>query len=235
MMKVRKGAERGRTEAGWLHGRHTFSFGEYYDPAQMGFRGLRVINEDVVEPGGGFGTHGHRDMEIITVVLSGRLRHEDSLGHGATLAVGEVQTMSAGTGIRHSEMNESQTERVHLLQIWIEPRAAGLESRYAQKAFAGSESRGRLRRVAGGEAIERDAALSIQTDADVHLAALEPGEQVEHVLRAGRGAWVQVAAGAARVNGATLRAGDGAQIEGDAVVRIEGAAPATMLLLFDLA
>ena len=235
MLTVRSAAERGLTEIGWLHSRHSFSFGEYHDPRHMGFRSLRVINDDLIAPAAGFGTHGHRDMEIISVVLEGALEHKDSLGHGEVLRPGEVQVMTAGRGIRHSEFNPSKTDRTHLLQVWIMPERSGLPPAYAQKAFARGEWTNRLRRVAGRDGIDRDGALAINQDADLFLAELAPNATVEHALRPGRGAWVHIATGSATVEGAALSAGDAAAIEQAPKVTIAtGAAPA-FVLFFDLA
>ena len=234
MVKIRKSSERGQTEIDWLHSRHTFSFGEYYDLRHMGFRSLRVINDDVVEPGQGFGTHPHRDMEIITVVLEGALEHRDSLGHGEVLRPGEVQVMTAGHGIRHSEFNPSRTERVHLIQIWILPETKGLEPAYAQKKFPASEQANALRRVAGRDDVERDGALKIHQDADLYLATLSAGKSLRAPLRPGRGAWVHVATGAATVAGQQLEAGDAVSIESTTEFRISGDAEVTELVLFDL-
>jgi redox-sensitive bicupin YhaK (pirin superfamily) len=231
MISVRRSEERGHFDHGWLDTRHTFSFAEYLDPRFMGFRDLRVINEDRVQPGEGFGTHGHRDMEILSYVLEGQLAHRDSLGHGETLRPGEVQRMSAGTGVRHSEYNGSATSRVHFLQIWILPERAGIAPGYEQKAFPADERRGRLRLVAapGGP----DGALSIHQDVRVYAGLLAPGERARLELAPGRGAWVQVARGKVRVNGVELGAGDGAALEEEASVEVEGVEDAEVLA-FDL-
>src|SRR5262249_10063678 len=194
----------------WLDSRHSFSFGDYYDPAQLGFRSLRVLNDDRVAPGTGFGMHPHRDMEILTWVLSGALEHADSLGNGSVIRPGQVQRMTAGTGILHSEYNPSETEPVHLLQIWIVPAHKGLTPGYEERTFEPSELRGRLRLLASADG--RDGAVTIHQDADVYAALLGPGQAVTHALRPGRSAWVQVAEGAVTLNGQPLRAGDGAAV-----------------------
>ena len=232
MIGVRPGGARGHSRFGWLDSRHSFSFGDYYDPAHMGFRSLRVINEDRVAPGEGFGTHGHADMEIISYVLEGALEHKDSLGTGAVIRPGEVQRMTAGTGIRHSEFNPSAAEPVHFLQIWILPDRERLAPGYEQRAFAESDRRGRLRLVAAPDG--RNGSVTVHQDALVFATLLESGESVEHRFEKGRGGWLQIARGAVRANGATLRAGDGAAIEQEPALRIEGLESAE-LLLFDLA
>lgn len=232
MITVRPSAERGLAEHGWLHSRHTFSFSDYYDPRHMGFRALRVINQDVVEPGQGFGRHPHRDMEIISYVLEGALRHGDSLGTGALLRPGEVQRMSAGTGVVHSEENGSTSEPVHFLQIWIEPAQRGLPPSYEQKLFPDEERRGRLRLVVAPDGAE--GALRIHQDARLYAALLGPGQSVTHSLPGGRHAWVQVARGAVTLNGTALAAGDGAAVSGESSLAIVASADSE-LLLFDLA
>ena len=232
MIAVRQAQERGHFNHGWLDTYHTFSFADYYDATQMGFRALRVINEDRVAPGKGFGMHAHRDMEIVTYVLSGALEHKDSLGHGEVLRPGELQRMTAGTGIRHSEFNPSLTESVHLDQIWILPQASGLAPSYEQKAFAADERHNRLRLVAspGGD----DGALTIQQDARLYLASLDPGAQVAHALEAGRHAWLQVLRGSVQLNGTPLSTSDGAPISDETALSIQASEPAE-ILLFDLA
>ena len=231
MISVRRSAERGHFDHGWLDTRHTFSFAEYLDPRFMGFRDLRVINEDRVQPGEGFGTHGHRDMEIISYVLEGELAHRDSLGKSETLRPGEVQRMSAGTGIRHSEFNGSATSPLHFLQIWILPAQPGVAPGYEQKAFPEAERRGRLRLVAAPDGA--GGALSIHQDVRVYAGSFAPGERDRVELAAGRGAWIQVARGSVRVNGVDLGAGDGAAIEEEAALEIEGVEPSEVLA-FDL-
>jgi len=223
---------RGSTRTGWLESRHTFSFGDYRDPLHMGFRSLRVINEDRVVPGAGFPTHGHADMDILSYVLEGALEHEDSLGNGAVIRPGEMQRMSAGTGIRHSEFNPSGTEAVHFLQIWIIPDRRGLAPGYEQRAFPESERRNRLRLVASADG--RAGSVTVHQDASVYVANLAPGQSVEHPLAPGRGAWVQVARGIAALNGTQMRESDGAAIEGERAITL-AAETDCELLLFDLA
>jgi quercetin 2,3-dioxygenase len=232
MMKIRHGAERGHFDHGWLDTYHTFSFADYYDPEQMGFRSLRVINEDRVAPGMGFGMHGHRDMEIITVVLSGALEHRDSLGSGEILRAGEVQHMTAGTGIRHSEFNPSATEPVHLYQIWLLPDRQGLTPSYAQKAFPMEQRRNRWQLVASPDG--REGSLKIHQDARLHLASLTDAQELRHELAKGRHAWLQVLTGEVLVNGAKLTAGDGAAVTDENLLSVR-AAKAADVLLFDLA
>ncbi|MFO0829164.1 MAG: pirin family protein [Phycisphaerales bacterium] len=226
--------ERGATDIGWLKSRHTFSFGEWFDASKMGFRTLRVINDDRVAPGAGFDTHGHRDMEIVTVVLAGALTHRDSLGHEETLRPGEVQAMTAGTGIRHSEFNASRTDEVHFLQVWILPGQRGLRPSYAQRAFPAEERRGRLRRVVAGRDADRDGAILIGQDAELWLGDFRAGERATHALTAGRSAYLHVAAGAVTVDGEPLGAGDGIGIVDATQVEIGGAGESGSVLLFDL-
>jgi redox-sensitive bicupin YhaK (pirin superfamily) len=232
MITVRPGAARGRTALGWLDSYHTFSFGDYWDRQHTGFRSLRVINEDRVEPGSGFGTHPHRDMEILTWVLSGALEHRDSLGTGSVIGPGEIQRMTAGTGILHSEYNPSADEPVHLLQIWLLPERKGLTPGYEQRAFPEEGRRGRLQLLASRDG--RDGAVTIHQDADLFAAELAPGQAVTHALRPGRSAWVQVTRGAVNLNGKALRAGDGAAVRDEPALRLE-AEEGAGLLLFDLA
>jgi redox-sensitive bicupin YhaK (pirin superfamily) len=232
MITVRPGKERGHFDHGWLDTYHTFSFSQYHDPAHMGFRSLRVINEDRVEPGAGFPPHSHRDMEIITYVLAGGLAHKDSMGNASTIRPGNVQRMSAGTGVTHSEYNGSDTEPVHLLQIWILPQTRNLPPSYEEKVFSAADKQGRLRLVASQDA--RDGSARIHQDASVYASLLEPGQTVRHPLAAGRGAWIHLVSGAATVNGKLLTTGDGAAIEQEADIEIVATA-ATELLLFDLA
>ena len=232
MINVRRADERGHFNFGWLDTYHTFSFGDYYDPRHEGFRSLRVINEDRVHPGRGFPTHPHRDMEIITYILSGALEHRDSMGTGSVIRPGEVQRMSAGTGVTHSEANPSTTEPVHLLQIWLLPRERGIRPSYEQKAFAEREKRARLRLVASSDG--RDGSVRIHQDAGLYAALLAPGEEVTHRLAPGRAAWVQVARGAVTVNGQPLGQSDGAAISDEAELLIAGVEPSE-ILLFDLA
>ncbi len=232
MIRVRHSDERGHADHGWLDTYHTFSFADYYDPAQMGFRDLRVINEDRVQPGKGFPPHSHRDMEILTYVLEGALEHKDSLGTGSVIRPGEVQRMSAGTGITHSEYNHSRSELLHLLQIWILPAQRGLAPGYEQRLFPAAEREGRLRLVASADG--RDGSLTIHQDVRVFAGQLNNREDVTHQLGSERHAWLQVATGAVMLNGVRLRAGDGAAVSDEPTLRIAGDAPAE-ILLFDLA
>jgi redox-sensitive bicupin YhaK (pirin superfamily) len=231
MIRVRKAAERGHFDHGWLDTYHTFSFADYYDPDHMGFRSLRVINDDRVEPGQGFGMHGHRDMEIITYVLDGALEHRDSLGNGSVLRPGELQHMTAGTGVRHSEFNPSDQEWVHLYQIWLLPDRKGLRPSYEQKAFSEEERRGALRLVASptGE----HGALTIHQDVRLYLSTLKAGETVAHTLKPGRHAWLQVLRGRAVLNGHPLSTGDGAAVSEEDKLKIQGQDDAEVML-FDL-
>ncbi len=232
MLALRKSADRGHFNHGWLDTYHTFSFGDYYDPAQMGFRALRVINEDRVAPGGGFGMHGHRDMEIVTLVLSGELAHKDSLGHGRALRPGELQRMSAGTGIRHSEFNASTTEPVHLYQIWLAPRAAGLPPSYEQKAFDPAQRRGRWQLLASPSG--ENGSLTIQQDARILLADLDAGQELTFELPPGRHAWLQVLRGPIALNGKLLATSDAAAISDESRLALRADAAAEVML-FDLA
>jgi redox-sensitive bicupin YhaK (pirin superfamily) len=230
MMKIRRAEQRGHADLGWLKTHYTFSFAGYYDPENMGFRALRVINDDQVAPGGGFDTHPHRDMEIITYVLSGALEHKDSMKNGRVIRAGELQYMAAGTGVFHSEFNPSSTEPVHLLQIWIIPEKKGLKPRYAERT--GSElPSGRLNLVAakGG----RDGSIDINQDSDLYLAKLNPGESVTYQLRPQRYAWVHVAEGEVTLNGENLRAGDGAALSEEDTLKLT-ARERAQVLLFDL-
>ncbi len=232
MLQPRYANERGHANHGWLDTFHTFSFADYHDPAHMGWGDLRVINEDRVQPGMGFGMHGHHDMEIITYVLAGALQHKDSLGNSAIIRPGEVQRMSAGTGVMHSEFNPSRTEPVHLLQIWIEPDTTGVQPGYEQKFFQADEKRGRLRLVASRDG--RECSVSIHQNAAVYVTLLEPGETVAHCLAPGRRAYVQVAHGAVTVNGQALNAGDGTRVKDEAEIALVGVETGTEVLLFDL-
>jgi len=233
MMIVRKGSERGHTDAGWLDSRHTFSFGDYHDPDAMGFRTIRVINDDRVAAGGGFPTHGHRDMEIISYVLDGALEHRDSLGTGSVIRPGDVQRMSAGTGVRHSEFNASKTEAVRFLQLWILPERAGLPPGYEQKSFAAAERQGRLRLVASRDG--RQGSVTVHQDASLYVATLAHSEQTSFTLPKGRFAWVQVARGQGALNGEPLAEGDGAAITAVDELTLTGQSPNSELLLFDVA
>jgi len=232
VVEIRRSADRGTADLGWLFSRHTFSFGDYYDPRQMGFGPLRVINEDRVAPGGGFPTHPHRDMEILTYVLDGALEHKDSLGTGSVIRPGDVQIMSAGTGIRHSEFNHSKSEPVHFLQIWMLPERNGLAPRYGQKAFDAATRRGKLKLVASRDG--RDDTVRIFQDIDIYAATLGKGDRVSHPLKAGRHGWIQVARGSVAVNGKALAEGDGAAISSEPRIEIAGT-DAAEILLFDLA
>ena len=232
MITKRPAAERGATRTDWLDSRHTFSFNRYYDPNFTGFGDLLVINEDTVAPGGGFGTHGHRDMEIISYVVKGALEHRDSTGAESVIRPGELQRMSAGTGVRHSEFNHSKDEPVHFLQIWITPEREGLAPGYEQREFAEEERRGRLKLVASRGGV--DASVTIHQDAEVYASTLGAGEEVSHEARAGRRAWVQVIEGVLELNGVELRAGDGAAVSDEPRLVMRATEPSE-LLLFDLA
>jgi len=232
MITIRKAEDRGHFDFGWLDTYHTFAFGDYYDPEFMGFRSLRVINEDRVAPRTGFPTHGHRDMEIITYVLEGSLNHRDSMGNGSAIRPGEVQRMTAGSGVTHSEQNSSKTDAVHLLQIWILPNATSLRPGYEQKTFTNEEKRGRLRLVASDDG--RDGSVTINQDAAIYASVLEPGGEVVHQLGANRNAWIQVARGAVTVNGNDLNQGDGAAVNAESAITIAGREESEVLL-FDLA
>jgi hypothetical protein len=230
MMKIRKANERGHADHGWLNTWHTFSFADYHDPQHMGFRSLRVINDDLVAPGQGFGTHGHRDMEIITYLLSGALEHKDSMGNGRIIRPGEFQYMAAGSGVQHSEFNPLPDQPSHLLQIWILPDRRGYEPRYAEKSFNGAAN-GRLNLVAsrGG----RQDSLAINQDADVWLAKLSAGDGVTHSLQSGRHAWLHLAEGEVEVNGHRLASGDGAAVSDETQLSVKALKP-SQVLLFDL-
>jgi redox-sensitive bicupin YhaK (pirin superfamily) len=231
-MTIRPAAERGHADHGWLDSHHSFSFANYYDPEHMGFRALRVINEDRVAPGKGFGRHPHRDMEIVSYVLEGALEHEDSMGTGSVIRPGDVQRMSAGTGVTHSEFNASQSDLVHFLQIWLIPGQRGIAPSYEQKTFSREEKKGRLRTVASPDG--RDGSVTIHTDAVLYAGVFESGDTTELTLAPGRHAWVQVARGKVRVNGRDLMAGDGAAISDDSSVHVEGI-DVGEVLVFDLA
>jgi quercetin 2,3-dioxygenase len=233
MITIRRSQERGGADHGWLNTRHTFSFDTYYDPRHMHFRALRVINEDVVQPGEGFPTHPHRDMEIITYVLEGALEHKDSLGNGSIIRPGDGQRMSAGTGILHSEFNASKTEPVHLLQIWIMPESKGIQPGYEQKAFPEAEKRGRLKLIAAHSG--ENGTVTVHQDVSLYVALLDDKQKVEHRLAPGRHAWLQVAKGAVLLNGTRLAPGDGAAISDEQKLAIAGAQDGTEVLLFDLA
>jgi redox-sensitive bicupin YhaK (pirin superfamily) len=232
MIRVRKAAERGHFDHGWLDTYHTFSFGDYYDPAHMGFRSLRVINDDRVAPGQGFGMHGHRDMEIVTYVLEGSLRHRDSLGNGSVIPAGELQRMTAGTGVRHSEFNPSDKEWVHLYQIWLLPERGGLEPSYEQLAVGKDQQQGQFRLVASPNGA--DGSLTIHQNARLYLASLLPGQAVARAIEPGRAAWLQVLRGSVDLLDNRLSAGDGVAITDENSVDVQAAAPSEVLL-FDLA
>lgn len=230
-LQIRRAGERGRADHGWLRARHSFSFADYYEPAHMSFRSLRVLNEDVIAPGRGFGTHPHRDMEIFSYVLEGALEHRDSLGNGRIIRPGQIQLMSAGCGVTHSEFNPSATEPTHLLQIWIQPRARDLPPRYHE--WRPAPELAAAPKVLVISADGRDGSATIQQDADIHRVLLTPGQNVTHHLRAGRGAWLQVVRGALTLNGAPLAAGDGASTEQPGRLTLTATEP-TEALLFDL-
>jgi len=232
MITIRRSNERGHFDHGWLNTYHTFSFDQYYDPRYMGFRNLRVINEDFVAAGRGFPKHGHRDMEIITYILEGALKHEDSMGSGSVIRPGDVQRMTAGTGVRHSEQNASDSERVHLLQIWILPHTVGLEPGYEQKAFSEEERRGQLRLIASEDG--REGTVQVHQDVSLFASLLPAGQELEHAMDQQRYAWLQVARGAVDVNGERGDQGDGFVAIGESSLRIRAEADAE-LLLFDLA
>ena len=234
MITIRRSEERGHADHGWLHSHHTFSFANYYDPNFIGFRSLRVINEDRVAPGRGFGEHGHRDMEILSYVLEGSLAHKDNMGHQETLGPNEIQRMSAGTGVQHSEFNASKERPVHFFQIWIEPASAGMPATYEQIQFDASEKKGKWKLLAGPRGGEH--AATINQDAYAYVAELAPEETLTHSLPAGRFAWVHVVRGEANVNGKMLSEGDAAALSEEAGVTVEakGEEP-TEVLLFELA
>jgi redox-sensitive bicupin YhaK (pirin superfamily) len=231
MIVKRPAAERGHFDHGWLDTSHTFSFADYHDPARMGFRSLRVINEDRVAPGKGFGTHSHRDMEIITYVLEGALAHADSMGNRSTIVPGDVQRMSAGTGVTHSEFNGQRDRPVHFLQIWLLPDRRGLAPGYEQKAIPEAEERGVLRLVASRDG--REGSVTIHQDADLYASRLLPGERVKHALAEGRHAWLQMVSGRVELNGTALGAGDGAAVSQETGLEVVALEPAHFLL-FDL-
>lgn len=231
MLTIRKAEDRGHENHDWLDTSHTFSFAEYHDPRFMGFGPLRVINDDRVAPGGGFPPHSHRDMEIITYILEGALQHQDSMGNGSVIKRGEVQRMSAGTGVTHSEYNASKKEPVHFLQIWIVPRRSGLPPSYEQKYFSDDEKRGRLRLIASPDGA--DGSLRIEQDARIFAALLEGGKAVSHSFEKGRLGWLHVASGSAEVNGTALKAGDGVAIDGAEKLSIRSKDRGE-ILLFDL-
>lgn len=230
MLTIRKAEDRGHANHGWLNARHSFSFADYYDPRWMGFRSLRVLNDDTIAGGGGFGTHPHRDMEIITYVLSGALEHKDSMGNGRVIRPGDVQYMAAGTGVQHSEFNHSETEPVHLLQIWIIPDTKGVKPAYAERSFSKAPT-ARFHLIASKDG--RDGSIQIHQDADTYLLKLTPGESADYALRTTRHAWVQIAEGQVSLNGKELKAGDAAAVSDETLLRLT-ATKAAQVLLFDL-
>ncbi|MGZ3687844.1 MAG: pirin family protein [Bdellovibrionota bacterium] len=231
MIKIRKSEDRGHAKHGWLDSHHTFSFSSYYDPNFTGFRDLLVINEDRVIPGEGFGKHGHKDMEIVSYVLEGALEHKDSLGTGSVLRPGDVQRMSAGKGVQHSEFNHSKQEPVHFLQIWITPEKAGTAPSYEEKRFSAEEKKNQLRLIVSPDG--RAGSLHIQQNASIYASVLEAGKELELAIKSGRHAWVQVARGALELNGQTLSEGDGAAVSEERVLKIMGKKTAEFLV-FDL-
>jgi quercetin 2,3-dioxygenase len=232
MVEIRHSEDRGQADHGWLKSFHSFSFADYHDPAHMGFGALRVINEDRVQPGTGFGTHGHRDMEIISYVLEGALEHKDSMGNGSVIRPGAVQRMSAGTGVMHSEYNPSSAELLHFLQIWIEPGVRGIRPGYEERRFDAAAKRGRLRLIASPDG--RDGSVTIHQDAMLFAGLFDGEESAVHALAAGRRGYVHLARGEARVNGRQLRAGDALKVSGEQEIRIDCGA-GSEVLLFDLA
>jgi len=231
MITIRKAEERGHFDFGWLNTYHSFSFGDYYDPKHSSFRTLRVINEDFVQAGRGFPTHGHRDMEIVTYILQGALEHRDSMGTGSIIRRGDAQRMSAGTGVTHSEANPSPDEPVHLLQIWIFPSERDLQPEYEEKKFSDDEKRNKLRLIVSPDG--SDGSVKIHQDAKLFASLLDDGQEVVHSLGEGRGAWLQVAAGSVKFNDVTLKQGDGAAVSQESNLRITAEGPAEVLL-FDL-
>jgi redox-sensitive bicupin YhaK (pirin superfamily) len=231
MLQIRKSEERGVANHGWLQSRHTFSFGSYHDPKHVGFGPLLVINEDQVQAGQGFGTHGHRDMEIISYVLSGALEHKDSMGTGSVLHYGDVQRMSAGNGVRHSEFNHSQSEQVHFLQIWIQPNVTGIPPSYEEKHFAPESKLGQLRLIASSDG--RDGSVVIHQDAAIYATIMAEGDSLRHELASGRIAYVHVIRGEVSVNGVALKGGDALKITEETLVSLQDA-KAAEVLVFDL-
>jgi redox-sensitive bicupin YhaK (pirin superfamily) len=229
MITKRPAAERGQADLGWLKTSYSFSFADYFDPAHMGYRTLRVLNDDVIAPGGGFGTHGHRDMEIVTYILSGALRHEDSQGNGAVLRAGDVQYMSAGRGILHSEFNASDSEPVHLFQLWILPSERGLDAAYEDRSFSLEERTDALQLIVSRDG--REGSLRMNQAADIFAARLTAGATLEHELRPGRGAWIQVASGSLELNGVRLEPGDGAAMEEESLLALRAVEGCELLLI----
>lgn len=232
LITIRKSEDRGRADFGWLHARHSFSFGDYYDPKHMGFRSLRVINEDRIDPAKGFGTHPHKDMEIITYVIRGQLEHKDSMGNGSVIDPGTVQGMSAGSGVQHSEFNPSSSDPTHLIQIWIQPAEMGVEPRYDQLTLSDEESRNVLRLLVSGDA--REDAMQMQQDGQMYVSRLDAGVSVRHSVAKGRGVWIQVISGSVDLHQNVLNAGDGASIEDEEEFLISALESDTHILLFDL-
>ena len=232
MIKIRPAQERGNVNLGWLNSKHTFSFGGYYDPNHMGFSNLRVINEDQVQPSQGFGTHSHQDMEIISYVLSGELEHKDNIGNGSVIRPGDVQRMSAGTGIAHSEFNASDAEPVHFLQIWIQPGQRGIKPSYEQKNFSEAEKQGKFKLVASPDG--RDNSVTIHQDANLYATVLNQGDRVTYDSDKNRSLWLQVVRGSAKVNGQILQTGDGAAITQESELELVATTENTEILLFDL-
>ncbi len=230
--ETRRAQDRGRANFGWLDSRHTFSFGQYHDPQHMGFGPLRVINEDRVAPGRGFDTHGHQDMEILSYVIDGELAHKDSIGTGSVIRPGDLQRMTAGTGVRHSEFNASQTAPVHFLQIWLLPERAGLAPGYEQKSFSRADKLNRLKPI--GSRDGQGGSVTIHQDVGLYATVLEAGSSVRHALAAGRKGWIQVVRGSVQVGATRLDAGDGAALEGAASIELQGLAAESEALLFDL-
>jgi redox-sensitive bicupin YhaK (pirin superfamily) len=232
MITIRKSIDRGHVHHGWLEARHTFSFGEYRDPRQMGFRSLRVINQDIVAPGAGFAPHSHADMEIITYVLDGAVEHKDSTGGGGVIRPGDVQYMSAGSGVTHSEYNASKTDPLHLLQIWIAPSVKGAAPRYAQRRI-GDARRGSLALIASGDG--RDGSIEIRQDAALYAAILDDGAEISQPIAPGRYGWLQIAKGGFEIGGAVVQAGDGVKFENEALLKAKALADGSEILFFDLA
>ena len=233
MITVRPSQARGHANFGWLDSKHTFSFGSYYDPNYLGFGNLRVINEDRVKAGQGFGPHGHRDMEILTYVLDGALEHRDSMGHGSVICPGDVQRISAGSGIAHSEFNASKTDSVHFLQIWILPNTKGLEPNYEEKHFTLAQKQGQLRLVASGDG--RNDSIKIHQDVDLYAAVLKEGDRLNYAVNSNRSLWLQVARGSVTINGKTVNSGDGIAITQEPKIALIATSNDTEILLFDLA
>lgn len=232
MITIRKSEDRGRADFGWLHARHSFSFGDYYDPKHMGFRSLRVINEDRIDPAKGFGTHPHQDMEIITYVIRGQLEHKDSMGNGSVIEPGTIQGMSAGSGVQHSEFNPSSSDSTHLIQIWIQPAEKGIAPRYDQLTLTKEDTRNVLRLLVSGD--DREEAMQMQQDGEIYAARLDADVTVRHSVAKGRGVWIQVITGSVELHQNVLNAGDGASIEDEEALVMTALEPDTHLLLFDL-